>query len=99
MNEDELKAEMRLYAVEFLTANLFAMFCLMTSPSPRETLATARRQMIDSARSQTFPGLDDPAQSDLFSAELESAVDRLMEMGNAQIDRVLQAREGKNPGA
>jgi len=32
--------------------------------------------MIGRARELTFPGLDDPAMSDLFSAELESAVDR-----------------------
>ena len=98
MSNDGLKAEMRLYALELLAADLFAMSCLMSS-SPRETLARVRQQMIDGARSQTFPGLADPAKSDLFSAELESALDRLMEMVNAQIDAVLQAREGKRLGA
>lgn len=52
---DGLKAEMRLYTLEVLAADLFAMSCLMSS-SPRETLARVHQQMIDGARSQTFPG-------------------------------------------
>jgi hypothetical protein len=95
MTEGELKAQMRLYAIELLTVNLSAMTCLMT-PKPRELIAAVRQQMIGRARELTFPGLDDPAMSDLFSAELESAVDRLVEMADEQIGRVLQARKRKS---
>jgi hypothetical protein len=95
MTEGELKAQMRLYAIELLTVNLSAMTCLMT-PKPRELIAAVRQQMIGRARELTFPGLDDPAMSDLFAAELESAVDRLVEMADEQIGRVLQARKRKS---
>ncbi|HEY6258202.1 MAG TPA: hypothetical protein VIY51_20665 [Xanthobacteraceae bacterium] len=94
MTEGELRAQMRLYAIELLTVNLSAMTCLMT-PKPRELIAAVRKQMVDRARALTFPGLDDPAMSDLFAAELEAAVDRLVEMADGQISRVLQVRERK----
>jgi hypothetical protein len=92
MNENELKFQMRLYATELLVVNVFATHCLMT-PNPQQLAAQVRQQMIEGTRRQTFPELD-PAKSDLFSAELESAVDRLMEMANAQINVVLQAQKG-----
>jgi hypothetical protein len=98
MTEEELRGQMRLYAVEILAVNLLAISCLMT-PKPQELVAKVRQQMIDGARTHTFPGLDDPAMSDLLSAELESAADRLMEMASAQIDVVLQGRERNKGGA
>lgn len=94
MTQDELKNWMRIYAVEILTVNHFAVSCLANAPSdPQGLAARVGRQMIDGVRTLGFPGLD-PAMSDLASAELEDAVDRLMEMVSAQITVVLQARRG-----
>jgi hypothetical protein len=75
-----------------LAVNLFAISCLTTRGDPAELAAKVRQQMVGGARSHTFPDLD-PAMSDLFSAELEGAVDRLM--ATAQINVVLQARKKK----
>jgi hypothetical protein len=43
------------------------------------------------AAGKPFPEVEDPAMSDLLSAELEAAVDRLMEMATDQINLVLEA--------
>ena len=93
MTEDEIKNWMRTYAVEVLTVNLLVSTCLAVAPDdPKAVVERIRRQMIDGARSIGFPGVD-PAMSDLASAELEDALDRLMEMADAQIDAVLEARK------
>jgi hypothetical protein len=94
MTVSELKAQMRLHAIELLAANLFAMTCLMT-PKPRALISAVRQQMIGWAQTLTFPGFDDPAMSDLCVAELESAVDRVVEVADEQINRVLRTREIK----
>jgi hypothetical protein len=99
MPEDEIKSEVRLYAVESLAATLFAMLCLMNAGDPRADIAEVRRQTIDGARLRAFPELDDPVTSDLYSAELESAVDRLMEMATEQIDAILEARRRRMEGS
>jgi hypothetical protein len=59
MPEDEIKSEVRLYAVESLAATLFAMLCLMNAGDPRADIAEVRRQTIDGARLRAFPELDD----------------------------------------
>lgn len=97
MTEEEIKLQMRLYAVEILAVNLLALSCLQAQ-DPHEAVARARRGMIDGARGHAFHGLEDAAMSDLFSAELETAADRLMEMVSGQIDQVLKSRKTKNPG-
>jgi hypothetical protein len=78
--EDEraIRAEMRLWALEVLVCNVVAVL-LASDSAPQELLERTRRQMIEGARRRTFDGLD-AAQSDLFSAELEAAVTRLMDM-------------------
>jgi hypothetical protein len=85
--EDEraIKAEMRLWALEALVCNVVAVI-LASDPDPQELLARTRRQMIEGAKQRTFEGFD-AAQSDLFSAELEAAVARLMDMVAAQMHR------------
>jgi hypothetical protein len=94
--EDEIRLEMRFYAVEILFANLFAISCLRAA-SPRRFIADVGQQIVESVRIQGFPSLD-PVMSDLFSAELENAVSRLMEIVSEQLDVVLQAREKKSDG-
>jgi hypothetical protein len=83
---------MRIYALEILAVNQFAVSCLTVAPNdPLGLVSRVSQQMIEGARQHGFPGLD-AASSDLASAELEDAVDRLMEMANAQINVVLQHR-------
>ncbi|MGP0088473.1 MAG: hypothetical protein ACLPKB_00680 [Xanthobacteraceae bacterium] len=89
MTEDEIKAEMRLWALEVLVCNLVAIWSL-TDRNPADLLRQTREQMIEGARKRTFPEAADPALSDLYSAELESAVARLMDMGSEQMRLVLK---------
>lgn len=46
MNESEIKAEMRLWAIEVLVANAFAMLCGL-DPNPDDVFAKIRRQTIE----------------------------------------------------
>ena len=77
--EDEIKAECRFYALE-------QGFCLLQAAIYRQMgvlgpvmLEETRKQALESTRMKTFPALG-PAMSDLVSAELESAIDRLLGM-------------------
>ena len=95
MTEDEIKNWMRIYAVEILAVNSFAVFCLKEAPDdPLALSAKAHQRMIDTVRRRGFPGVD-PAMSDHASAELEDAVNRLMEMASAQIREALEGRKAK----
>ena len=96
MTEDDLRLEMRFYAVEILFANLFAISCLRAA-YPRKFIADVGQQIVEAVRTHGFSSLD-PAMSDLFSAELENAISRLMEMISEQLNVVLQARETKPDG-
>jgi hypothetical protein len=79
MSPDEIHELVRIYAVEIMVVNQFAMFCLTASPTdPQGILRSIREQMIEGARRRGFPELD-AASSDFASAELEEAVGRLME--------------------
>jgi hypothetical protein len=98
MTENELRLQMRIYALEVLAVNLLSISCLASGLDPRSVLAQVKQQMLEGARRQTFPDLADPAMSDLASAELETAVEILMEMAKQQIDVVPKAREKKLGG-
>ena len=89
--DDELESTMRLYAVEVMTANLLVL-SLLQMPNPREALALTRQQMIEGARRRGFPELGDATMSDHYSGELESAVDRLLSMVEAQLEIALRGR-------
>ncbi|WP_027055704.1 hypothetical protein [Mesorhizobium erdmanii] len=78
MNEDELKGEVRLYALEWMICQM-ASVLLRASGDPAGILAKTREQALAGARQKTFANVN-PAVSDLLSAELESAVDRLLTM-------------------
>ena len=98
MTNEELKEWVRIYAVEILTVNHFAISCLANAPKdPLALVAALRQQMIGGVRNLGFPGVD-PAMSDLASAELEDALNRLMEMVSAQISVVLDDRIGSVRG-
>jgi hypothetical protein len=92
MTPDDLKDWIRVYAAEILTVNLYATSLLRTD-DPLGLASELRQQMVQGARIRGFPGLD-PAMSDLASAELEGALDRLMRMVSEQINVALQARKG-----
>jgi len=91
MTEDEIKRETRLLALEILAVNLLATDVLLTPKSDPSALAAKIRERMIAAAGKPFPEVDDPAMSDLLSAELEAAVDRLMEMATDQINLVLEA--------
>ena len=99
MDEQEIKAEMRLYVVETMVANLLVAFCLQADlQNPSSALAAMTKQMIEGARSQTFSRFGDPAMSDLHSAELEAAASRLANMANEQMSLIEKYRSGKSGG-
>ena len=54
----------------------------MGAAGPAMLESAPPKQALEGARNKTFPILD-PAMSDLLSAELESAVDRLIGMAKA----------------
>jgi hypothetical protein len=84
--EDEraIRAEMRLWALEVLVCNLLVMLCASDS-DPQAAFELVRQGMIAGAGQRTFPEVADPALSDLYAAELQVAVTRLMEMGRTQM--------------
>jgi hypothetical protein len=94
MTGDEIRLEMRFYAVEILFANLFAISCLREA-YPRRFIADVRQQLVEAVRTRGFPSLGPPT-SELFLAELENAVSRLMEMVSEQLNVVLQAHFQQN---
>jgi hypothetical protein len=88
-DEQAIKLEMRLWALEVLVCNILAVIASSDS-DPNELMKKTREQMISGAQQHTFPEVD-PAMSDLLSAELEAAITRLMDMANSQIG-MLQGR-------
>jgi hypothetical protein len=97
MNEQEFKAEMRLYIMETMIANLLVGFCLQANPhNPSTALTAMKQQMIEGAKRQTFSHLKDPAQSDLYSAELEAAASRLGSLASEQMSVMEAYRSGKS---
>jgi hypothetical protein len=92
MDEDAVRTEMRLYAIEIFVSNLFALSCLSSAPlAPLELCKKATDQMIGGARQRTFPQFD-PAMSDFLSGELEAAVTHLASMAGSQISAALEHR-------
>jgi hypothetical protein len=77
--EDDIKAECRLYAVEWAVSILLAGNFRQMGPEGTLLFERTRQQAIEGVRQKTFPAVD-PTMSDLLSAELESAVDRLLGM-------------------
>jgi hypothetical protein len=79
LTEEQIKAECRLYALEWAVSMLFSAQFQQMGAAGVQMLEQTRQQALEGARGKTFPALD-PAMSDLLSAELESAVDRLLSM-------------------
>jgi hypothetical protein len=87
--EDIIKAEVRLFALETIVCqNLATTYQAM----PREIFDAVKKQALEGARKQAFPGLD-PAYSDLISAEFEAALARLYSMIQHHLDTVQKHRQ------
>ncbi len=91
MDEDEIKAEARLFALESVVCQLAAMMLIQTGGD--DALAMLQQQVhqqIAGARQKTFSELSDPALSDLMAAELEAAIGRLGQMQKELVALVLR---------
>ena len=75
--EDEIRTECRLYAIEWAIGLMLAAQFQQMGASGPVMLEQARQQALAGARRKTFSSFD-PAMSDLLSAELEAAIDRLL---------------------
>jgi hypothetical protein len=96
MTEAEIRAEARLYALECVVCQTLALIHLqIAAADPLSVLEQQRQQAIHGARQKAFPELNDPALSDLMSAELEAAVDRLADMEKALLEGVLRSRASR----
>lgn len=83
--EQQIKEEVRLYAVEWMVCQLASVLLTATGQG-NVILSQMRQQAIAGARGKTFQSVD-PAMSDLLSAELEAAVDRLLGMTKELVER------------
>lgn len=87
MNEKAFKNVVRLYALERIVSLLLAEHCVHGRPeNPQEELTQLRKAVIEGAQKPALPSEFDPVVSDLFSAELEEAMDRLLGMAKQNID-------------
>jgi len=85
MTEKEIKAEMRLRALEGLVTTLLAVHCVTVAPDDSvASFAKMRKQLAATAQSWVFSDLD-PVMSDHHAAELEAALDRQLEFASKQI--------------
>jgi hypothetical protein len=76
MTEAEIKAEMRLWALECIVCQHWATWLISL---PKGVPDEIHKQLIDGAKKNVFPGVD-PALSDHYAAELEAAIQRLVKM-------------------
>jgi hypothetical protein len=95
MNEAAIKIEMRLAVLELMVSSLLTAYCVQVNDDdPSAALKTLTKTTTEGARKLTFPHLNDPALSDLYSAELEGALTRLTDQATYQISVILKARGG-----
>jgi hypothetical protein len=76
MDEDEIKLETRLIAVEYLLVQLYCLIYDAAGVS-NASMETAHEGTLAGLELQTFQGAD-PALGDLWAAELRDAVSRLL---------------------
>ena len=89
--EDIIKNEMRLFALESIVCQHLAT---VYQQMPPEVFDAVRKNAIEGTRRQTFAGAD-AAHSDLFSAELETALDRLYKMIGSHLENARKKRSEK----
>jgi hypothetical protein len=76
MTEDEIKSEMRLWALECIVCQHWATALIAL---PQSMADEVHKQLLDGAKKNAFPKID-PALSDHYAAEFESALQRLVKM-------------------
>ncbi len=86
MDEQTIRREARLRAVENLTVILIGAACAQASPrDPKGFLKQLRNWVADGAQKSTLPPGFDPALSDHYSAEVQEAMDRLLDQAKRQL--------------
>lgn len=83
MSEEAIKAEVRLYAVEWL-ATIATAIVLKNSGHGIDYLEEIKTQTLAGALTKTFAGVN-PAMSDHLSVELHDALDRLLKMAKSHL--------------
>ncbi len=78
MDENAIKLEARLTAIELLLVNAFQISYRLANASDQDVQASHDR-ILEILQTDSVTGLD-PALSDLWSAELEVAVRRLLSL-------------------
>jgi hypothetical protein len=84
VEERELVTAMRLLALEHVMAVLLATECSQAD-DPFGSYELIRRNFLDAARKETFPGVD-ATVSDLVASEFEAAMDRLLRMTKERLE-------------
>lgn len=83
MTEDQIKIEMRLFALESIVCQHLAGYY---KTKPRKLFDTIKQKAVGGTQQPIFE-IDDPVLSDLFSAEFQVAVERLYGMIQHHLDR------------
>ena len=92
MNEELIKIEARLFVLEhILSISLAREFVIASGHGALDDLEAVRIHMTETIKTMGFPGRD-AATSDLLSAEIEDASNRLLNSASFQISAILQAQ-------
>lgn len=78
MDEEKLKLEARLTAIEYLLSDLCTKWYALHGATNAK-IAEAHQDTLARLKTQTFPGVD-AAMSDVFAAEFEEAVAAILSM-------------------
>jgi hypothetical protein len=78
-----IKNEMRIFALESIVCQFIASYY---ATQPRQIFDAAQSLAVSAAQRQTFGG--DAAESDLYSAELQAAFERLYGMTRHYLSKV-----------
>ena len=90
MNENEIKAEARLQAIEYMVTNLYAR-ALLQQPDPNAAIKTGVQSMLSRFKGFAVPDID-PALSDHVTAELQNAIERLFLSIQEMVETELRRR-------
>ena len=91
MDEGTIGTEIRLFALESIVCQHLAT---IYQHMPPKVFDAVRELAIQGMMRQTFQG-EDAARSNLLSAELEAAVDRLYRMIEHHLERARQIQRGE----
>ena len=78
MDEQHLKQEMRLYAIEYVIGKLYKEMLLQRSIVNASAIEHFKFDFLEAARNQHFP-IPDPALAELAATEWEAALKRFLD--------------------